>query len=191
MTADTPGRNVRQRAFVAATELLREEGWEELSVRAIARRAQIGASSIYHHFPNKEALLLRIAVGGFRQLTVAIDRSVENSGELAPFGAAARAFLTHVAMQPALHDLMFNGALMSRHQELRDAERETFNAFAGQVKADSRFRPELSISIATTLWTLGRGMAATALSHPDRELPEEVRAQIAEGVGYLIERLQE
>lgn len=188
MKNEFAGRNVRQRAFAAALEMLREEGWDELSVRAIAKRAQIGASSIYHHFPNKEALLLRIAISGFKQLTAEIDRSVEGAGRTSPFTGAAMAFFNHVAREPALHDLMFDRHLMSRHQELRDAERETFTAFADQVSADPRFPGHRSVSIARTLWALGRGLAATALSHPNGQLPGELRKEIAEGVAYLIER---
>jgi len=182
------GRNVRQRAFTAATEMLQEEGWEALSVRAIAKRARIGASSIYHHFPNKESLLLLIAVKGFKSLTSEIEDSGTPEGQLAPFASASRVFLNHVANEPALHDLMFNRHLLSCHEELRQAERDAFNAFSRKVEADPRFPSRQSTAIATTMWALGRGLAATALSSPERELPAELRLKIGEGLAYLIER---
>lgn len=187
MRNDFSSRNVRQRALVAATEML-QEGWAALSVRAIAKRARIGASSIYHHFPNKEALLLRIAIRGFKLLAGEIENSAKGEVGIAPFTGASRAFLNHVAEEPALHDLMFNRHLLSSHQELRDAEREAFTAFAKKIEGDPRFPPDLSIAIATTMWTLGRGLAATILSNPDHELPVELRLQIAKGLAYLIER---
>ena len=182
------GRNVRQRAFTAATEMLQEEGWEALSVRAIAKRARIGASSIYHHFPNKESLLLLIAVKGFKSLTSEIEDSGTPEGQLAPFASASRVFLNHVANEPALHDLMFNRHLLSCNEELRQAERDAFNAFSRKVEADPRFPSRQSTAIATTMWALGRGLAATALSSPERELPAELRLKIGEGLAYLIER---
>lgn len=188
MRSEFSGRNVRQRAFTAATEMLQEEGWEALSVRAIAKRARIGASSIYHHFPNKESLLLLIAVKGFKSLTSEIEDSGTPEGQLAPFASASRVFLNHVANEPALHDLMFNRHLLSCHEELRQAERDAFNAFSRKVEADPRFPSRQSTEIATTMWALGRGLAATALSSPERELPAELRLKIGEGLAYLIER---
>ena len=63
-------RGVRGKALSAATELLNKVGMESLSIRTIAARAGIGTSSMYHHFPNKEELLLQIALGGFQNLLI-------------------------------------------------------------------------------------------------------------------------
>ena len=93
-----------------------------------------------------------------------------------------------MANEPALHDLMFNRHLLSCHEELRQAERDAFNAFSRKVEADPRFPSRQSTAIATTMWALGRGLAATALSSPERELPAELRLKIGEGLAYLIER---
>ena len=97
--------------------MFQEEGWEALSVRAIAKRRKSVASSIYHHFPNKESLLLLIAVKGFKSLTSEIEDPAPE-GQLAPFASASRVFPNHVANEPALHDLMFNRHLLC-HEELR------------------------------------------------------------------------
>lgn len=181
-------RGVRGRALSAASTLLAEQGAENLSIRTIASRAGIGISSLYHHFPNKEALLLKIALIGFQKLTREINGSAGLDPTLGPFSNAARAFLGHVARQPALHDLMFDQHLMARHESLRDAEREAFAAFTGKVASDPRFPRAIAPSIATTFWTLGRGLAVTALSQPDRRLSSEFRGHLAEAIGYLVDR---
>ncbi len=47
----------RQQLMSAFRELLLERGYARLSVRGIIERANIGRSTFYEHFPNKEQLL--------------------------------------------------------------------------------------------------------------------------------------
>ncbi|NJR80025.1 TetR family transcriptional regulator [Sphingomonas corticis] len=181
-------RNVRGRAIDAAAELLREVGAEKLSVRMIADRAGIGTSSMYHYFGNKEDLLLQVALNGFGDLAREMEAAAEPRPGLGPFSTAARAFLEYVAQRPALYELMFDQHLMARHRGLREAERRAFTAFLDGVARDRRFPPELARSIATTFWTLGRGMGVTALSQPGQQLDPAFRAAISEALAYLIDR---
>lgn len=46
----------------AAIALLNEGGLEALNTNAIAERAGVGIKSLYHFFPNKEAIVCRLAV---------------------------------------------------------------------------------------------------------------------------------
>lgn len=180
---------VRAKAYAAASELIAEQGVERMSIRTIAARAGIGVSSMYHHFPTKEALLLQIALNGFEKLTEGIQASTERYGpDVGPFSSAARAFLGHVARQPTLHDLMFDQHLMARHDSLRAAERAAFQAFTSQVAADPRFPAHLAQSMAVTFWALGRGIAVTALSQPERTLSAEFGTHLASALGHLIDR---
>jgi AcrR family transcriptional regulator len=52
------GRKSRERIREAATELFRERGFDGATLREIARRAGMGASSIYRHVRSKEELLI-------------------------------------------------------------------------------------------------------------------------------------
>lgn len=52
------GRKSRQRIRQAARELFHERGFDGATLRAIARRAGMGASSIYRHVRTKEELLV-------------------------------------------------------------------------------------------------------------------------------------
>lgn len=53
------GRLSRQRIRKAARELFRERGFDGATLRAIAARAGMGASSIYRHVQTKEELLVQ------------------------------------------------------------------------------------------------------------------------------------
>jgi AcrR family transcriptional regulator len=53
------GRRSRERIRRAARELFRERGFDGATLRAIAERAGMGASSIYRHVETKEELLVQ------------------------------------------------------------------------------------------------------------------------------------
>ncbi len=52
------GRRSRTRILAAARELFAERGFDKATLRAIAERAGMGASSIYRHVQSKEELLV-------------------------------------------------------------------------------------------------------------------------------------
>ena len=51
------GRRSRAAILKAARELFQEKGFDQATLRTIAKRAGMGASSIYRHFQSKEELL--------------------------------------------------------------------------------------------------------------------------------------
>lgn len=50
-------RRTREALRDALLALLVERGWDDIDVQALCVRADIGRSTFYLHFPNKEALL--------------------------------------------------------------------------------------------------------------------------------------
>ena len=59
------GKRSRVRIRAAARELFREKGFDGATLRAIAERAGMGASSIYRHVETKqELLILELATPG-------------------------------------------------------------------------------------------------------------------------------
>jgi AcrR family transcriptional regulator len=181
--------DVRFRALHAASTLLRHHDADHLSMRLIAAEAGIGISSIYYYFPGKEQLLVQLALGGFD----ALDRLLANStaepdSERGAFAQAADAFLRFVSANPSLYELMCDQHLLTQHAALRAAEDAVSATFGAKVAEDARFPPQIVASIAVTFWALGRGVAATALSHPNRELDAAYLRTLGEGLGYLIDR---
>jgi AcrR family transcriptional regulator len=50
----------RRRVLQAAEQLFATRGYEPASMAMVARRANIGVGTVYHHFPDKRALLLAL-----------------------------------------------------------------------------------------------------------------------------------
>jgi len=268
------GDGVRARALAAAGELLAEHGAEEMSLRGIAERAGIGLASIYHHFENKEDLLLRLALRGFTDLTRAMEASLAapgpetgarqgpgsgsgtdartasgtGPGSLSdtdtgseagsfsetgsatrpgtPYGAgsdaargsprnsesgagtganadrsgsafdgpmrrAARAYLGFADRRAPWFALMFDPRMLSRHAELREAERAAFAVYEAAVRDDSRIPPEHRAEAAAMIWTYGRGLTATHASHPGGRMPADMAETISRGLAWLLDRRED
>ncbi|WP_320670813.1 TetR/AcrR family transcriptional regulator [Patulibacter defluvii] len=67
-------RRNRQRVLAAATEVFAEEG-ADASVAEIARRAGVGAGTLFRHFPTKHDLLLATLEQGFDDIQDAIEQA--------------------------------------------------------------------------------------------------------------------
>ena len=52
---------LQQRVFEAFAELMAERSFDAISMAAIAERAELGRTSIYHHFPDKESVVVAFA----------------------------------------------------------------------------------------------------------------------------------
>ena len=107
------GRRSRERILTAARELFREQGFDGATLRAIAARAGMGASSIYRHVRSKEELLVEeLAVRqeeAWRRFRAADDRSRPVRERLLAFFARQHellsedADLTTIALRALTH----------------------------------------------------------------------------------------
>lgn len=106
------GRETERNILSTALELMRERGFDKVSVRDICRRAGITTGAFYHHFPSKEALL----ESGFAPLDDYIAQALKDQGSAPPdkklwliLSAYAR-FMEH------------SGELIGRYYQRRIAE---------------------------------------------------------------------
>ncbi|MBO0779939.1 MAG: TetR family transcriptional regulator [Ktedonobacteraceae bacterium] len=66
--------SMRGRILAAAVKLFAEYGYHAAPMRDIAMLAGIQAASIYHHYPNKQALLVEIMETSMRRLNEGLER---------------------------------------------------------------------------------------------------------------------
>src|SRR3954447_21575352 len=88
-----PDRRVqrtRRHLREALMALILERGWDAVSVRDVCEKADVGRSTFYVHFADKENLLL----SGFDDLHAAMDEIRSHAG--APFGFI-EPLIVHVA----------------------------------------------------------------------------------------------
>jgi AcrR family transcriptional regulator len=85
-------KEVRNLILSAARELIREEGYERLTIRSIAERIEYSPMALYNHFPDKSAILAALADAGFAELL----KKVPRFAGLPPLEALRRGMLAYI-----------------------------------------------------------------------------------------------
>ncbi len=129
-------QRTRQLLRSALLSLIREKGFEALSVQDIIDRADVGRATFYAHFDNKEDLLL----SGFEELKAALrQRQSEAQSRATSDDDRALAFSHHMFSHAAEHRDLYeamvgkrSGALVERilHKLLLDLVREELKGAA-------------------------------------------------------------
>jgi AcrR family transcriptional regulator len=104
--------DLRRALLDAALNLLRQQGLEALSLRAVARAARVSQTAPYRHFEDRRALLAAVAQGAYQRLGDEIERAV-GDGERRP-QALRRGMVAYVRFahaHPAEYRLMFGPEL--------------------------------------------------------------------------------
>ena len=151
--------------------LLADRDVESLSLREVARGVGVSATSVYRHFPDKEALLTALALEGLRQLgaTQRIAEDAAGGGD-AGFAATGRAYVRFALANPALFRLIFASPALSPARAARTLHSEAgellqVNATASAAKAGG----EASVH-AVQAWALVHGLAMLML---DGQIPAD------------------
>ncbi len=90
-----------------AGKILREEGLEALTLRAVARAAGVSQTAPYRHFADRRALMGAIAAEGFGELHRAMGDAMANAGGREGFKGIALAYVRFAKANPALYRVMF------------------------------------------------------------------------------------
>ena len=71
--------NLRVELVKCAENLCKKHGYEKLSLRAIAKEANVSQTAPYRHFRTKNDLLAEVAKSGFNELKSGIDDILKES----------------------------------------------------------------------------------------------------------------
>lgn len=105
MASETAPAAARDRLVAAARAELVERGLAGVSLRGIARRAEVSHAAPKYFFGDRAGLLTAIATEGFTELTERL-RTVERDGDPS-LGGLGRAYVHFGLEHPALFALMF------------------------------------------------------------------------------------
>lgn len=145
-------RRNRARVLQAAQEAFAAEGLS-VPLDEIARRAGVGAGTVYRHFPTKEALFEAIVLGRVRTM---VDR-VREQADAADPGAAFFAVLTDVVEQGTMKKDLTDalaGAGIDVSTALGDAREEmrvALGELLARAQAAGAVRPDIDATDLTTL----------------------------------------
>lgn len=99
---------VRSTILSAGWKLVKEEGWESLSIRKIADAIEYSIPVIYDHFENKEEILLQFGKDGYKLLTQKLQRAKAKHKEPAlQLKAMAEAYWDFALKHKEYYQLMY------------------------------------------------------------------------------------
>lgn len=107
--------NLEAALIAAATKMVRANGAEHLSLRAVAAEVGVSPSAAYHYYPDKDSLISGVGQALFESLAdmqeAALSQFQGNSAKAARarFRALGRAYFDWAQSEPNLFRLMFGG----------------------------------------------------------------------------------
>ncbi len=101
-----PAKTNRDEILEAALTLLESDGLTTLSMRNLAAKLGVNASSLYHHFSGKEVLEKVLADEGARLLLERLKAATQNQSAQEALKTTAKTYLAFANERPALYDLM-------------------------------------------------------------------------------------
>jgi len=168
--------------LAAARRLVEREGPAGASLRAVAREAGVTPAAPYHHYADRDALLVAVAARGFDELAETMSRSAQRQQRrvsLVRLQAAGVAYVRFAVRNPELFRLMFSRLLGDRSR-YPDLDRSARGAFAvlerlldGQAPSQARAGPSI---IALTAWSTVHGLATLLIDGRLGAPPTERRA---------------
>jgi AcrR family transcriptional regulator len=104
---------VRTAILTTAWQMVKDEGWQSLSIRKIADSIEYSVPVIYDHFENKEAILFEFGKEGFRilekKMKDARDKETDPAKQLK---AMANAFWDFSSRNKEYYQLMYGQGMM-------------------------------------------------------------------------------
>ncbi|RAO09752.1 hypothetical protein MED15_06042 [Micromonospora noduli] len=151
-------RHNREQIIEAARALIAERG-VEVPMEEVARRAGVGAATLYRRFPDREALVRGVALDGFDRV-VAIARDAEDE-EPDAWQALAR-FVRRAAAELRLAtwlSIWFTSTWEELHaepeeQRLRQALLKILDRLVRRAQADGDLRPDVDAGDLTLMMAL-------------------------------------
>lgn len=163
--------DLRQSLIGEGLRMLGERDADSLSLREIARAVGVSATSVYRHFPDKEALMTALALEGLAQLGAAQREASEAVGGGADgFKETGRAYVRFALANPALFRLIFASPALSAERVAGDIDSEAHSLLlANAAAAAARGGGEQAVR-AVQAWALVHGLAMLML---DGQVPAD------------------
>lgn len=163
--------DLRKTLIDAAVRHIDAHGTEGLSLRALAREAEVSATAPYRHFENRTILLAAIAAEGFAELEASMCRDPERLARepLMVLHESGLAYIGYARRNSVKYHLMFGDAIgdFSAHEPLLDAARSCYLAFESILVAGIRGGVLIDIDpreLGGTVWSLVHGIAGVVMA---------------------------
>ncbi|SNT11100.1 transcriptional regulator, TetR family [Granulicella rosea] len=97
----------RAQIISAARRIAELEGWANVTVRRLSEEISYSQPVLYAHFGSREGILAAIAVEGFGELGIALEKARKRAKGGNAVESIVAAYLQFAAASPALYEVMF------------------------------------------------------------------------------------
>jgi AcrR family transcriptional regulator len=105
-------RQARQAQIISAARRISElEGWSNVTVRRLSDEISYSQPVLYAHFGSRQGILDAVAIEGFQELGLALEKARKRAKRGGTFESFAAAYLEFAASSPALYEVMFSLSL--------------------------------------------------------------------------------
>jgi len=101
----------RAQIIRAARRIAELEGWSNVTVRRLADEISYSQPVLYAHFGSREGILAAVAIEGFQELGLAMEKARKRVRRGSTVESVAAAYLGFAASSPALYEAMFSLSL--------------------------------------------------------------------------------
>src|ERR1700683_5510007 len=101
----------RAQIISAARRIAELEGWPNVTVRRLSDEISYSQPVLYSHFESREGVLAAVAIEGFQELGLAMEKARKRVNRGGIIESVAAAYLGFAASSPALYEVMFSLSL--------------------------------------------------------------------------------
>ncbi|KAF2329860.1 TetR/AcrR family transcriptional regulator [Flavobacterium daemonense] len=183
----------RNNILGAAYDIVKEDGWNGLSMRKIADRIEYTAPIIYEYFSNKEAILNELTAKGFIKLAKELEEAkakFEKPEE--QLEAMWMAYWDFAFTDTEMYQVMFGVQMncCSQKCSLSDAPYMMFTEVIAEIMKDSKPSQEVIKQKYFTFFSVIHGLIAINIINKNISL-ESINNQILkDAIGGIIKSIQ-
>src|ERR1700721_3990032 len=98
----------RAQIIGAARRIAELEGWPNVTVRRLSDEISYSQPVLYAHFGNREGILTAVAIEGFQEMGLALEKARKRAKSGNTVESVAAAYLEFAASSPALYEVIFS-----------------------------------------------------------------------------------
>ena len=175
----------------AAAEILRKEGLEALTLRAVARKAGVSQAAPYRHFADRRALMAAVAEVGFQRLQQAMMQAMQSAEGRLGLKGVALAYIRFALDNPAEYRLMF-GPEVAKTDDLPELQ-ETGRGVLGFVAAGMSQLQQAGLIgpgdpnlMAAATWATLHGLSMLILDRQTEGVAPDMNALVEEATRIMM-----
>lgn len=162
-------QETRDKILEAAREMFATQGIEATTMRAIAQRIEYTPTAIYHHFKDKDALIIELCHGDFAKLGREFTQMERIDDPVERLRRIGMAYVEFAIVNPHHYQIMFMTRTPAHEHPEKNPEEDAYGFLLATVAegiAAGRFRPELTDAheLAQMMWSSVHGIVSLQIA---------------------------